>query len=134
MAERIVTETRTKKTPGSDRARAAAVGKVGGEPKRSFDLDRVANEIGTSDRFQSGPSGARAGPWSKWPDLDRVLTEAEAARIMGCSQDTLRREFRAGNSPPRIRISGRRIGYRLSAIYAWLDARIEKPGAEGELA
>jgi predicted DNA-binding transcriptional regulator AlpA len=59
-------------------------------------------------------------------DLDRVMSEAQTAEIIGYSKDTLRREFRAGRAPPRIRLSGRRIGYRLSAIYAWLDARTEK--------
>jgi len=61
--------------------------------------------------------------------LDRVVSEAEAAQILGFSQDTLRREFRAGRAPPRIRLSGRRIGYRLSSIYAFLDAHTEQPGA-----
>jgi predicted DNA-binding transcriptional regulator AlpA len=60
-------------------------------------------------------------------DLDRVVSEAETAKIIGYSKDTLRREFRAGRAPPLVRLSGRRIGYRLSAIYAWLQARTEKP-------
>jgi predicted DNA-binding transcriptional regulator AlpA len=60
-------------------------------------------------------------------DLDRVVSEAQAAAIIGYSKDTLRREFRAGRAPPRIRLSGRRIGYRLSAIYAFLEAHTEKP-------
>jgi predicted DNA-binding transcriptional regulator AlpA len=60
-------------------------------------------------------------------DFDRVVSEAVAAEIIGYSKDTLRREFRAGRAPPRVRLSGRRIGYRLSAIYAFLDAHTEKP-------
>jgi predicted DNA-binding transcriptional regulator AlpA len=62
-------------------------------------------------------------------NLDRVVSEAQAAEILGFSKDTLRREFRAGRAPPRIRLSGRRIGYRLSAIYAFLEANTEKPSA-----
>jgi predicted DNA-binding transcriptional regulator AlpA len=62
-------------------------------------------------------------------NLDRVVSENEAAAIIGYSKDTLRREFRAGRAPPRIRLSGRRIGYRLSAIYAFLEAHTEKPSA-----
>jgi predicted DNA-binding transcriptional regulator AlpA len=62
-------------------------------------------------------------------NLDRVVSEAEAAEIIGYSKDTLRREFRAGRAPERIRISGRRIGYRLSAIYQFLESHTEKPGA-----
>ena len=54
---------------------------------------------------------------------------ARAAEILGYSKDTLRREFRAGRGPPRVRLSARRIGYRLSVLYALLDARTEQPGA-----
>ena len=61
-------------------------------------------------------------------NLDRVVSEAEAASIIGYSKDTLRREFQAGRAPPRVRLSGRRIGYRLSAIYAFLEAHSEQPG------
>ena len=61
--------------------------------------------------------------------LDRVVSEAQAAEILGYSKDTLRREFRAGRVPPRVRLSARRIGYRLSVLYALLEARTEQPGA-----
>jgi len=61
--------------------------------------------------------------------LDRIVSEAEAAAIIGYSKDTLRREFAAGRAPPRVRLSEGRIGYRLSALYAWLDAHTEQPGA-----
>jgi predicted DNA-binding transcriptional regulator AlpA len=57
------------------------------------------------------------------------VSEAETAEIIGYSKDTLRREFRAGRAPARIRLSGRRIGYRLSAIYGWLETHTEKAGA-----
>jgi predicted DNA-binding transcriptional regulator AlpA len=61
-------------------------------------------------------------------DLDRVVSEAEAAEIIGYSKHTLRREFRAGRAPARVRLSDRRIGYRLSAIYAFLEAHTENAG------
>jgi hypothetical protein len=61
--------------------------------------------------------------------LDRCVSEDEAAAIIGYSKDTLRREFRAGRGPPRVRLSARRIGYRLSVLYAHLEARTEQPGA-----
>jgi predicted DNA-binding transcriptional regulator AlpA len=63
------------------------------------------------------------------PGLDRVVSEAQAAELLGYSKDTLRRQFRAGRAPARVRLSGRRIGYRLSAIYAFLEAHTEKPSA-----
>jgi predicted DNA-binding transcriptional regulator AlpA len=61
-------------------------------------------------------------------DLDRVVSEAEAAEIIGYSKHTLRREFRAGRAPARVRLSDRRIGYRLSAIYALPEAHTENAG------
>jgi len=61
------------------------------------------------------------------PDLDRVVSEDHAAKIIGYSKDTLRREFRAGRAPARVRLSARRIGYRLSTIYAFLEGRTENP-------
>ena len=62
-------------------------------------------------------------------NVDRVVSENEAAAILGYSKDTLRREFKAGRAPPRVRLSAKRIGYRLSAIYAFLEAHTEKPSA-----
>jgi predicted DNA-binding transcriptional regulator AlpA len=64
-----------------------------------------------------------------FPELDRVVSETEAAEILGYSKDTLRREFRAGKAPPRVRLSPKRIGYRLSVLYAFLEARTERSGS-----
>jgi hypothetical protein len=61
-------------------------------------------------------------------ELDRVVSEAKAAEILGYSKDTLRREFHAGRAPARVRLSAKRIGYRLSMLYAFLEARTEQPG------
>jgi len=77
----------------------------------------------------SRPVMAPAAQEQSAPALDRVVSEAEAAAIIGFSKDTLRREFKAGRAPARIRLSGRRIGYRLSAIYAFLEAHTEKSSA-----
>jgi predicted DNA-binding transcriptional regulator AlpA len=60
--------------------------------------------------------------------LDRVVSEPVAAEILGVSKDTLRRKFRQGLGPPRVRLSEHRIGYRLSAIYAHLEANTETSG------
>ena len=64
------------------------------------------------------------------PNIDRVVSEKQAADILGYSPDTLRREFRAGRGPARVRLSGRRIGYRLSVLYAHLEKNTEQPGTE----
>ena len=61
---------------------------------------------------------------------DRVVSEAKAAEILGYSKDTLRREFRAGKATSRVRLSRKRIGYRLSVLYEFLEARTEQPGSQ----
>jgi predicted DNA-binding transcriptional regulator AlpA len=63
-------------------------------------------------------------------DLDRVVSEAQCALILGISKDSLRRAFRAGRSPARVKVSDKRIGYRLSAVYAFLEAHTEQPGGK----
>jgi predicted DNA-binding transcriptional regulator AlpA len=80
-------------------------------------------------RAVTSPAIVTSAPPEQSSSLDRVVSEAQAAEIIGLSKDTLRREFRAGRAPERVRLSGRRIGYRLSAIYAFLEAHTEKPGA-----
>jgi predicted DNA-binding transcriptional regulator AlpA len=76
-----------------------------------------------------GPVATAASTVPPALELDRVVSEKQAAVILGYSKDTLRREFRAGRAPARVRLSDRRIGYRLSAIYRFLEACAEAPGA-----
>jgi predicted DNA-binding transcriptional regulator AlpA len=65
------------------------------------------------------------------PDgLDRVVSEAQCALILGISKDSLRRAFRAGRSPARVKVSDKRIGYRVSEIYKFLDLHTEAPGKQ----
>jgi predicted DNA-binding transcriptional regulator AlpA len=52
--------------------------------------------------------------------VDYVVSEREAAEIIGVSPDTLRRMVKRGEGPDRIKISVRRIGYRLSALNDFL--------------
>jgi len=40
------------------------------------------------------------------PGLDRVVSEAQAAELLGYSKDTLRRQFRAGRAPARVYPAG----------------------------
>jgi predicted DNA-binding transcriptional regulator AlpA len=54
---------------------------------------------------------------------DRVLSELEAADLLGISHDTLRRMHQRGEGPRRLKISERRVGYRVSDIHRWLDQR-----------
>jgi predicted DNA-binding transcriptional regulator AlpA len=59
------------------------------------------------------------------PFEDQVITELEAAERCGISRDTLRRRIKAGNGPKRLRLSARRVGYRLRDLYSWLEAQTE---------
>jgi hypothetical protein len=52
------------------------------------------------------------GPPS-WVEQKRVISEKEAARLLGISPDTLRRMAARGEGPPRLRPSPGRVGYRL---------------------
>jgi hypothetical protein len=61
-------------------------------------------------------------------ELERILTEAEYAELDGVSVDTVRRRSARGESAPRLKLSPRRVGYRLRDILA---AR-QKPDAPEE--
>jgi predicted DNA-binding transcriptional regulator AlpA len=53
----------------------------------------------------------------------RVISEPEAVRHVGVSPRTWDRMRSRGELPPITRISDRRVGYRLTDLEAWLDAR-----------
>ena len=57
------------------------------------------------------------------PALDVVLTQPEAARMLRVSTRTLERLCENGEAPPRIQLTGRRVGYWRSDVMAWLKAR-----------
>ena len=59
------------------------------------------------------------------PDLVRVLTEPEAIEAIGVSRRTWDRLKSLGDVPAKTRLSEGRIGYRVSDMAAWLDARRE---------
>jgi len=50
------------------------------------------------------------------PANDRIVSEKEAAQIRGVSEYTLRRQAQRGEGPLRIKLSPRRVGYRLSDL------------------
>jgi len=56
-------------------------------------------------------------------DLDVVLSQSEAARLMCMSSRTLERLVETGKAPPRIQLTGRRVGYWKRDVLAWLRAR-----------
>ena len=56
---------------------------------------------------------------------DRVLSRRQYAEILGVTLRTLSRYEKAGNAPPRTRLSDRRWGYRQSAVDRFLSANTE---------
>ncbi len=82
-----------------------------------------ANEL-WSIRVSSRPAAPR-GPPSWLDDNDRVLTADETTALLGLSTFTLLRMRQRPNAGglPFVRLSPKRIGYRLSDIRSYLQAR-----------
>ena len=59
----------------------------------------------------------------------KVLTRFEALSHLGLSDRTLIRMERRGDAPPKIRLSPGRIGYRVSDLQAWMNARRDRVSA-----
>ena len=57
------------------------------------------------------------------PSLDHVIAESATAVIIGVSTATLRRMVERGEGPRRLKLSTRRVGYRLSDLEDWLRSR-----------
>jgi predicted DNA-binding transcriptional regulator AlpA len=55
-------------------------------------------------------------PFSQPVHPDRIVGEREAAQLRGVSKDTLRRIALNTGKPRRIRLSPRRVGYKLSEV------------------
>lgn len=64
-----------------------------------------------------------AGAAHAQPHYDYVLSRRQLASLLGVSVDTLKHLERAGDAPPRVQLSARRVGYRASAVEAWMRAR-----------
>jgi predicted DNA-binding transcriptional regulator AlpA len=62
------------------------------------------------------------------PD-ERIITQEQAAEVCDLHQATLKRLRITGEGPPVIRLSQKRIGYRIRDLRAWLDARTEQTTA-----
>ena len=55
----------------------------------------------------------------------RVLTAAEASELLTVSMPVLERWRRDRTGPRFLRLSARRVGYRLADILAWMDQQVE---------
>jgi predicted DNA-binding transcriptional regulator AlpA len=56
-----------------------------------------------------------------------VLTDRQTSQLLGFSLDTLGRLDRAGDGPPRVRLSPRRHGRPVGELRKWLQQRLSKP-------
>jgi predicted DNA-binding transcriptional regulator AlpA len=61
---------------------------------------------------------------------DIVLTNRETIEVLHVSRATLNRLDRAGEGPPKIQLSARRVGRRLGDVRAWLQSRQQQKLAE----
>lgn len=57
------------------------------------------------------------------PPFERYLTLVETADWLRCSPRTLQRLLETGDGPPVVRLSRRRLIFRLSDVGRWLDGR-----------
>ena len=55
--------------------------------------------------------------------LEALFTEKQVSSWLGISPPSLQRMRSNGSGPAFVQLSARRIGYRKSAIEAWLSAR-----------
>ena len=55
----------------------------------------------------------------------KVLNRRDAIAHIGMSDRTFQRLEATGDAPPKTRLSAGRVGYRVSDIQKWLDARRE---------
>lgn len=69
------------------------------------------------------PSGGIVPPHD--PARLHVINVTELASLSGLSIATLRRKIAQGSAPPVVRLSERRIGFRMSDVADWLAARVE---------
>jgi prophage regulatory protein len=61
----------------------------------------------------------------------RVLDERAAAAFIGLSAPTLERIRKLGRAPRHLRLSERRLGYKVCDLLAWLEARAAQPDPAG---
>jgi prophage regulatory protein len=54
---------------------------------------------------------------------ERILPIAEVVKIVGLSRRSVYRELKAGLFPRPVQLSARRVGWKESAVQAWVEAR-----------
>jgi predicted DNA-binding transcriptional regulator AlpA len=61
-----------------------------------------------------------------------IFTEAELSELLRLSRPTLARHRRHGTGPVFVTLSARRVGYRRSAVEAWLEDRKDRGLAKAD--
>lgn len=54
---------------------------------------------------------------------DRMVGTFEAATFCGYSTSHWRQMFRTGQAPPPIRLSARKLGWKISTLRAWIASK-----------
>lgn len=62
-----------------------------------------------------------------------LLTPRQAAAYTGLAIATLQRQRTEGTGPKFVKIGKRRVGYRLTDLLAWLDARVANSTADARV-
>jgi len=52
---------------------------------------------------------------------DKVLSRKQLVELLGCSLNSVKRMADAGSGPPVLRLSPRRVGYRVRDVISWLE-------------
>lgn len=69
----------------------------------------------TSDRLIAAPAPEQP--------LDRILRLTEVIHATGLGRNTIYRQMNEGLFPLAVELGGCRVGWRQSAIRAWIDSR-----------
>ena len=56
-------------------------------------------------------------------EVNRILREREAAKLLGVSHRTMQRWRLTGDGPPFVRIGPRAVGYPLGSLLDWMRRR-----------
>lgn len=73
----------------------------------------------------AGPRRISPGVLPQSLDANRVLSARQVADLLGISIATLRRQYWAGRLPTAIRLSERRVGWRVQDLLAHIEHRRE---------
>lgn len=58
--------------------------------------------------------------------MERILRRPEVERVSGLRRSTLYAWIAAGQFPAPVRLGARLVGWRLSDVQRWIDARAPK--------